>query len=119
MFVEKYLHIGLHFGLLYAIVTHEILLIGGVQAMARPHMNTSKGRKHKAAPVYDSTLKALKHHLDQFWKMLQKSITIFPEDKVRVEESGNSDKCLHICMPIDNILKKIYYFMKISFIKEK
>jgi hypothetical protein len=29
---------------------------------------------------------AMKHHLDRFWKMLQKSITISPEDKERVEE---------------------------------
>ena len=29
---------------------------------------------------------AMKHHLDRFWKMLQKSITITQEDKMRVEE---------------------------------
>jgi hypothetical protein len=32
------------------------------------------------------TPEAMKHHLDRFWKMLQKSITISKEDKSRVEE---------------------------------
>jgi hypothetical protein len=32
------------------------------------------------------TTEEMEHHLDRFWKMLQKSITISPEDKSRVEE---------------------------------
>jgi hypothetical protein len=33
------------------------------------------------------TAEKIKHHLDRFWKMLQKSITISKEDKLRVEEA--------------------------------
>src|SRR5579884_1971296 len=32
------------------------------------------------------TTEAMKHHLERFWKMLQKSVTISAEDKARVEE---------------------------------
>jgi hypothetical protein len=33
------------------------------------------------------TTEKMKHHLDRFWKMLQKSVTISKEDKAQVEEA--------------------------------